>query len=233
MSKLRRPRSTPDLSVCSHLGLAAKSPTDLCSRRIIKLLKRHATGLSTILVYSEKMSMLWNKKRAAYFAGAVAATYLVVVVGTHAYVHFFLLPKFAEDNAKLARIEPRILADLKLLSEHPVFEELPRSKNAERFLTGFIEWTGAGVPKTLEYDRLVDVMAHHSDVTKTEENWNSLLDDEALEELDLGWVDQLIAYDYFDMQSHPSFTDALERIPKLPRHSTRRNSLSTSVSELF
>ncbi len=153
-----------------------------------------------------------GQKNFALLVSAIAITYALIAIGTHVYVRSVLLPKLDANRGALDRFEPRILADLKLLTEKPVYTALPREKNAERFLTGFIGWDGGDALETIEHTRLVDFMKQHQDALKSEDEWSSFIDDDALDDLDLAWVDQLSAYDYLDFETHPRYVDELSRV---------------------
>lgn len=159
-----------------------------------------------------------KKQRALAFACIFAVAYGAVAAGSHLYISWYLLPTMTASADDLARLEPRILADLKLLREKPIFTELAREKNAERFISGFIACYGdCGVNhsdalETPEHEKLVAMMRVHDHALRSDDEWSAFLDDEALEELDLAWVDQLIAYDHIDFATHPSYISALARV---------------------
>ena len=148
----------------------------------------------------------------AIFASAVVLAYALLAIGTHVYVRAVLLPKFDANRDAIDRNQTRILADLKLLSEKPIYTEMPREKNAERFLTGFIAWEGGEPLKTLEHEHLVDFMKQHQKALTSDDEWSSMIDDETLSNLDLAWVDQLTAYDYLDLQTYPRFVERLAHV---------------------
>jgi hypothetical protein len=144
----------------------------------------------------------------------IAGLYAFTAFGTYCYVHIFLLPKIHASTNDLARFEPRILADLKLLTTDPIYKDLPREKNAERFLSGFISWAGSHVEvlKDLNHDRLITLMKAHERALQNDEEWAALLADDQLKDLDLKWVDQLAAYDHINFGTHPVYHDLLARV---------------------
>jgi hypothetical protein len=151
------------------------------------------------------------RKLYALTLSALAFAYLATAIGTQVYVRARALPELDAGREKIERLEPRILADLKLLAEKPVFAKSAREKNAERFLTGFITWSGAEALHSAEHDRLIESMGQHQDVLKSEENWSAFVADEAIYDLDLAWVDQLTAYDSIDIATHPRYLEILAR----------------------
>jgi hypothetical protein len=152
--------------------------------------------------------------RIAVAMGTFAGLYGITAIATHFYVREFLLPQSRAASLELSKFEPRILADLKLLKEKPVYSVLPREKNAERFLSGFVSWQGPGTSEinNADHDRLIAMMKDHEHAVQSDEEWDGFLDDENLDQIDLSWVDQLIAYDYFDFGSNPATIDLLSRV---------------------
>ncbi len=146
--------------------------------------------------------------------GVAVVVYALTAFSTHVYVRAFLMPKIYGEAADLERLETRIIADFKVLSDKPIFRPLPRDKNAEHFLSGFISWSGADVKplRNLEHDRLVDLMENHDQAAANVESWQRLLDDDALQTLDLAWVDQLIAYDHIDFGTHLAYSERLGKV---------------------
>lgn len=153
------------------------------------------------------------------------------------YARFALLPSVRAASADLDRFEPRILADLRTLQAHPIFAGssaaagppvtggraaagpaatadagATRERNAERFLSGFITWNGAEPLQTVDHDRLVAMMREHEHALVSDDDWSALIDDDALDDLDLNWVDQLAAYDHIDFGTHPAYIDLLSRV---------------------
>jgi hypothetical protein len=143
--------------------------------------------------------------------GAMAFAYLATAIGTQVYVRANLLPEIDAGRDRVVRFESRILSDLKLLTDKPVFEKSARDRNAERFLTGFINWSGVDEIHSVEHDHLVESMGRHLDTLKSDENWNAFRGDEAIYDLDLAWVDQLSAYNSIDLTTHPRYTEILAR----------------------
>jgi hypothetical protein len=155
--------------------------------------------------------MISRKKKVALAFGGFALAYLAAAAGTQVCLRSFFLPEIAVPSTVLHRLEPRLLADLKRLSQNPVYPVLPREKNAERFLLGFVSWDGTPALSNVEHDRLMELMAAHQDALRSDEEWAAFLDDENLYDLDLAWVDQLTAYDHFDFRTHPAYAAALAR----------------------
>ena len=155
-----------------------------------------------------------RKMRIVLATGTFAGLYGLAAMSTHFYVRAFLLPQIHSASLDLKKFEPRILADLKLLKEKPIYLELPREKNAERFLSGFISWEGSGTTAldNADHDRLLAMMKDHEHAVRSDEEWDHFLDDDNLEEINLAWVDQLIAYDHIDLGSHPAYSDLLTRV---------------------
>lgn len=157
-----------------------------------------------------------KRARRTYALGvsAMVFAYLAIAIGTQVYVRAKSLPELDAGREKLDRFETRILADLKLLAEKPVFATGARETNAERFLTGFIVWTGADDLHSLEHDRLVESMDRHADALKPDTwksaaTWTGLVEDDSIYDLDLAWVDQLSAYDSLDIATHPRARELL------------------------
>lgn len=155
-----------------------------------------------------------RKMRIVFVTGTFAGLYGLAAVSTHFYVRAFLLPQIHAASSELSRFEPRILADLKSLQENPIYPELPRATNAERFLSGFISWRGVDTTtlNTSEHDRLISMMKIHERAFNSDEAWSNLLDDDQLKAMDLSWVDQLIAYDHIDFGSHPAYAYLLDHV---------------------
>ena len=155
-----------------------------------------------------------QKRKVAVVSALACGVYIVVAIATHVYVHAVLLPTIHQASADLDRLEPRIIADFKLLSEKPIYSALPREKNAEHFLSGFISWSGSGVrPLTNpEHDRLMTLMKSHERAASTDETWAAFLADDSLSKLDLAWVDQLVAYDHIDFGTHQIQADLLNKV---------------------
>ena len=143
--------------------------------------------------------------------GVLAFAYIAIAVCTQMYVRTKALPHIDADEDKLERFESRILTDLKLLADQPVYTASPREKNAERFLSGFISWSGAEPLQTIEHDRLIESMSRHLDALKSEASWQAFVKDELIYELDLAWVDQLIAYDSLDLSTHPRVLESIAK----------------------
>jgi hypothetical protein len=108
--------------------------------------------------------------------------------------------------------QDRILTDLKLLAEKPIFPPSPRETNAERFLTGFIAWNNADPLHSLEHDKLVELQQAHPSLVIDGKGWPGFVADEKVYELSLAWIDQLSAYDSLDLTTHPQFSESLKRI---------------------
>ncbi len=170
-----------------------------------------------------------RKMRAALAAGTFAGLYGFAALSTQIYIRAFLLPKIQSLSLELNKAEPRILADLKLLKEKPVYPDQPREKNAERFLSGFMSWTAASLPTidNADHDRLIAVMKDHEHAVQSDQEWQNFLDDERLDEMNLTWIDQLMAYDHIDFGSHPVYADLLSRV--LHSHGVARLGIAANL----
>lgn len=143
-------------------------------------------------------------------------TYSGVAVASHLIIRLVLQPQLEAARAELSVLEPKILADLKLLNDEPLFPNSAREKNAEHFLSGFIAWSGhmAKPLSTVEHQRLVELMSSHKQALTDTEHWAKFRADPNLKALDLSWVDQLVAYDHINLESQVDQSWVLEQVEK-------------------
>lgn len=123
----------------------------------------------------------------------------------------------AQWRREFARVKSRIENDVSQLIENPIYTDRARLKNAEPVVRQFLTWEGdksGSAPEGLEFENETKIKAfadRHSLKDLTPKSWRALLNDPELEQLKLSWLDDLISSDHFDMATHPSHQQAIEK----------------------
>jgi hypothetical protein len=128
---------------------------------------------------------------------------------------FFLMPQIESDHKKIMSYFPRILTDLKTVSENPPFPQNALNNNAEKFISRYVSWEGDGLsPLTSDsHTALKELFKKYPEWKTDSKKFKALYADSKLMEIDATWIDQLKNYSHWDFSSHQSIIDDLKRVP--------------------
>jgi hypothetical protein len=124
-------------------------------------------------------------------------------------------PQIFEMNASLYNNIPKILADLEVLSEHPVFPESTYQNNAQFILSKYLWMDGVEVnavlnPRTELLSRMTD--SNYNSWRSNEAQFQEMIHDKELLALDTRWMQSLNKYDHWNYSSDTKIISSLSAV---------------------
>jgi hypothetical protein len=132
---------------------------------------------------------------------SVATSLLIVfsvIIGSHLFVTQYLKPKLAEYVVPNKKVLEYMVRDLKQLSQLEVFPRSERKKNAAFFLNskiGGIDQRGSTSDELIKIEML---LKKYYGWQENEKQFQLLLSEPTLNEIDTTWLSQLEEFDYID-----------------------------------
>jgi hypothetical protein len=154
------------------------------------------------------------------FKTTIMALLLIVFalpIGNHIFHSLFYIPAQKKSVEDLEKYYPKILADLKLVDQNPIFNKFTFEKNAEEIFEKNLSWSSSPTDSKLDLNHinLRDFVAKYSQWKKEPEVLEQMLADPSLNTIDVSWLESVLNYDHWNVSNNPHVKIQLDKIKGL------------------
>ena len=130
-------------------------------------------------------------------------------------IKFVMQPEIDGQYEHVASYFPRMLDDLKLLNENPIFSTSETMENAESYLSNHVSWSSDDIHPldTPSHMTLQELFKKYPEWANDPNQFDALRADPELLNIDTSWMDQLGGYTHWDISTNPMVAADLTRIP--------------------
>ncbi|MGZ3690086.1 MAG: hypothetical protein ACXVAX_01195, partial [Pseudobdellovibrio sp.] len=149
------------------------------------------------------------------FAFVLMGLFMIPVM-SEVSVALILKPEVREYNIELQYNYSKILDDLTVLENNPIFKRSNYENNAEYLISKHVPWEGIANPliaknsTNLSIQKIAKVYFSWSTL---EQQFSALMSDKSLLKVDTSWLKKLDAYDSWNFSTNKELTSALASIP--------------------
>lgn len=159
---------------------------------------------------------LHSRRYFIYFAFVFFTLALIPLVA-HVSVDLFFRPQIMERNAKLYQNLPKILSDLEMLDQNPIFPELRTHNNAEFLISKYVIFDGyeRNISRNNQYDAMSKIHVDYGNWRNNTLTLEKIQADESLMTLDTSWLEELHAYDHWNFSSNKRVKESMALVPNV------------------
>lgn len=138
-------------------------------------------------------------------------------IGDYAFYSLYYAPVQKQSVAELEMYYPKILADLKLIDQNPIFNKFTFDKNAEEIFEKNLSWSGLKpeAKYDLNHTNLRNFTQKYKLWKKDPEVLETMLADPNIHTIDTGWMDTVLNYDHWNISNNPNIKTHLAPLKEL------------------
>ena len=138
-------------------------------------------------------------------------------IGNHAFYSMYYEPVQKSSVAELEKYYPKILADLKLIDQTPIFNKFSFEKNAEEIFEKNLSWSGLAPEQKydLNHSNLREFLKKYSQWNKDPSVLQQMLADPAIHTIDISWLEPILNYDHWNISNNPNIKIHLHKVKNL------------------
>lgn len=149
--------------------------------------------------------------------GLILLFVLALPIGNHIFHSFYYEPAQKKSVAELEKYYPKILADLKMIDQNPIFNKFTFEKNAEEIFEKNLSWSSSPTESKIDLNNsnLRHFVAKYSQWKKEPEVLEKMLADPSIHTIDVSWLDAVLNYDHWNVSNNPHVKKQLTQVKGL------------------
>lgn len=141
----------------------------------------------------------------------------VLPLGNYVFYSMYYEPAQKNSVAELEKYYPKILADLKLIDQNPIFNKFTFEKNAEEIFEKNLSWSSqkSETDYDLNHTNLRNFTQKYKGWKKDPSLLENMLADPSIHAIDVSWLDNVLIYDHWNVSNNPHIKSELAKIKNL------------------